>query len=1089
MNLTRLAKIFFITFLGIMNVVSFSQNVKFKKISIDDGLSQASVNALFQDSEGFVWIGTQDGLNRYDGYHIKTFKTDQNNENSLSSNEINCLFEDKNGIIFIGTNDQGLSVYNKYTKQFTNYKAEGGIKKLPDNSVRFIEALNDNELLIATDKGLSIFNKSKKLFHTIKVKGSVKATNLKYIFRDTNGLTWIASFDNGLFLLDNKYLTHFPIPEKSKNKFALSSNKNHMRCITQLNGNLWCGTDDGVIEFNPTTKKYISSHLKFNFNNQSQTRIVSFAQDKYSKQIWIGTWDGLVKYDIMNGSLSVFKNNELDRNSLSNNKVSCLMTDHQQNIWIGTQDKGVNIYFSSSIKFPLLNKSNGLNNDYVYSILQSLDKNIWIGAEGGLTAYNPQSLIFENYDYILKKYQVKAVLSLYQDYLENIWIGTYGQGVIVYNPRTKFTKQLLGESSESGTVVKIIQDKRGLIWVGTYANGLYAINPVNYSVRNYNKSNGLPSNKIYCIFENKKDNTIWIGTDGFGMSILKFDSNAHISRVSTFTHKEVSNSISSNVVNNIRVDYEGVFWIATANGLNRFNYSTEKFDTYYEKDGIANSYIYDVLPDTFGNLWLPTNMGLTKFDPKSSNENGIAFKNYSIKDGIQANEFNQGASYLCKDGKILVGGVAGINYFKPSEIKENAIAPKSYLYEFSRQGKVIDFDTNIIYKNYIELSHKENYFSVEFLALDFVSSEKTKYMFMLEGYDDNWTTPSNVRFYSYTELPGGTYTFKVKASNSDGIWNEVPQQIIIKVIPPWYRTPLFYIIAALLSLAFIFGFISYRTKSVKKENKILEKRVAERTYELAEKNRNITSSIEYAKRIQEAMLPSKELIYSKFDKMFILYKPKDIVSGDFYWFGEKGNYKILAVVDCTGHGVPGAFMSMIGHNLLNQIISEKGVFDPGIILQELHKGIQSALKQGQNQVQTNDGMDVSILAINTETNDCLWAGAFRSLVIINKENKLEKIEGNKYSVGGSQLDSTRVFTTHVRTLQASDSVYMFTDGYADQFGGPNEKKLMAKRFYQSLKQINKLDIHLQAQELENQFDAWKGSQEQVDDVLVVGMKI
>ena len=162
MNLTRLAKIFFITFLGIMNVVSFSQNVKFKKISIDDGLSQASVNALFQDSEGFIWIGTQDGLNRYDGYHIKTFKTDQNNENSLSSNEINCLFEDKNGIIFIGTNDQGLSVYNKYTKQFTNYKAEGGIKKLPDNSVRCIETLNDSELLIATDKGLSIFNKTKK---------------------------------------------------------------------------------------------------------------------------------------------------------------------------------------------------------------------------------------------------------------------------------------------------------------------------------------------------------------------------------------------------------------------------------------------------------------------------------------------------------------------------------------------------------------------------------------------------------------------------------------------------------------------------------------------------------------------------------------------------------------------------------------------------------------------------------------------------------------------------------------------------------------------------------------------------------------
>jgi ligand-binding sensor domain-containing protein/serine phosphatase RsbU (regulator of sigma subunit) len=1089
MNLTKKSKIFFISLLSIVNLVSVSQNVKFNKISQDDGLSQASVNALFQDSEGFIWIGTQDGLNRYDGYHIKTFKTDQNNKNSLSSNEINCLFEDKNGLIFIGTNDQGLSVYNKYTKQFTNYVTKEGEIELPDNSVRYIEALNENELLIATDKGLSVFDKTKKVFNTLKVNGNIKASNIKYIFRDNNDRFWIASFDNGLFMLDNKCLTHFPIPEKLKNKSSLSSNKNHMRCITQVEGKLWCGTDDGLVIFNPTTKNFISNEIKLNLSNQSQARIVSFAKEKNTNQIWIGTWEGLVKYDIKKGSSITFKSNELDRNSLSNNKISCLITDNQQNIWIGTQDKGVNIYFSSSIKFPLLNKSNGLENDFVYSVMQSFDKNIWIGTEGGLTSYNPQKLIFENFDYILKKYQVKGVLSLYQDRLENIWIGTYGQGVIVYNPKTKLTRQLLGETAESGTIVKIIQDKKGIIWIGTYANGLYAINPSNYAIENYNKSNGLPSNKIYCIFENKKDNTIWVGTDGFGFCILKFDANSRISHVNTFTHKEDANSISSNVVNNIRIDNDGIFWIATANGLNRFDYTEKKFKSYFEQDGIANSYIYDVLPDKLGNLWLPTNMGLTKFDPKNLNENGSAFKNYTPKDGIQANEFNQGASYLCQDGKILVGGVAGINYFSPSEIKENGIAPKSYLYEFSRQGKVIDFDTNIIYKNYIELSHEENFFSLEFMALDFASGEQAKYKFKLEGYDDDWTTPSNVRFYSYTELPGGTYTFKVKACNSDGIWSESPQKITIKVIPPWYQTPLFYLTALVFSIAFIFGFISYRTRTVKKENKILERKVKIRTHEIAEKNRSITSSIEYAKRIQEAILPPKELIYSKFNKLFIFYKPKDIVSGDFYWFGEKGNYKILAVVDCTGHGVPGAFMSMIGHNLLNQIISEKGIFDPGIILQELHKGIRSALKQGQNKVHTNDGMDVSIIAINTETNECLWSGAFRSLVIINNDNKLEKIEGNKYSVGGSQLNSNRVFTTHLRTLQPNDAIYMFTDGYADQFGGPKGKKFMAKRFYQSLKQINKLDIHHQSQELENQFNDWKGIQEQVDDVLVVGLKI
>lgn len=269
----------------------------------------------------------------------------------------------------------------------------------------------------------------------------------------------------------------------------------------------------------------------------------------------------------------------------------------------------------------------------------------------------------------------------------------------------------------------------------------------------------------------------------------------------------------------------------------------------------------------------------------------------------------------------------------------------------------------------------------------------------------------------------------------------------------------------------------------------MENKVKERTKELAEKNRDITSSIEYAKRIQEAILPSQELIFSKLKNAFILYMPKDIVSGDFYWFGEKDNYKIIAVVDCTGHGVPGAFMSMIGHNLLNQIVSEKGNYEPGLILQELHKGVQSALKQGHNAVNTNDGMDVSLLAINTETREVLWAGAFRSLVIVNAEGQLEKIDGNKYPVGGAQLDSERSFTTHVRKLQKNDTVYMFSDGYADQFGGDKGKKFMVKRFHDKLVNIHEYSAREQHKELEEQFNEWKTGYDQVDDVLVIGIKV
>ena len=1072
----------------------YAQNIKFKRLSIDEGLSASSVNTVFQDSQDFIWIGTQDGLNRYDGYHIKIFKTDLNSKTSISSNFINCMFEDNEGYIYVGTNDQGLSVYNKYTETFTNYKAGLGSKTLSNNSIRSIIDLNSSEILIATDEGLNIFNKASKQFSVVKTENIESADNLTYIFKDSKKHIYIASNGNGFFEYNSnkKTLTNYQVPKYilTKKHEVDISEKINIRCITEVNGYIWCGSDDGILVFNPNEKKF-EKIINFDFGSDSRysNRIVSYSNDQDENYIWMGTWGGLIKYNINNGSSTLIKNNELDQNSLSNDKINFLLTDKRKNLWVGTLDKGISIYFPSSIKFPLYNASNGLTNDYVYSFLQTKDKTIWVGTADGLFTLDEKSLKFNDVSDILKKHQAQTILSLLEDSEGNIWIGCYGQGIIIYNPKTKKSKQILSDNSTIGTITKLIQDKNGIIWAGTFAAGLFAINPKTMGYRQYSESNGLPSNTIYCIFENKEDNTIWTGTLNGGLSILNFITNSEKPFVTTFKHIDNKNSLSSNSVNNIYKDSKGLYWISTNNGLNKFDYKTKQFTVYTEKDGLPNSYIYDAIPDKNNNLWLPSNFGLTKFNPNIENINGSAFKNYNTKDGIQAREFNQGASFLCSDGKILVGGVAGLNYFDPSQIKENRATPNSYIYSFGRQGKDVATDSSILFKKYIELSYKENYFTFQFVTLDYISPEKNKFMYILEGYDRDWSSPSDVRYASYTELPGGTYTFKIKATNSDGVWSETPYEITIKVIPPWWKTMWFYIISGIVVFASVVGFFRYRTNIIKKENKILENKVFERTKELAEKNRDITSSIEYAKRIQEAILPSKDLIFSKLKNAFILYKPKDIVSGDFYWFGEKGDYKIIAVVDCTGHGVPGAFMSMIGHNLLNQIVSEKGFSDPGKILEELHKGVQGALKQGHNDVNTNDGMDVAMMALNTETRECLWAGAFRGLVIINNEGEIEKIDGNKYPVGGAQLDSERIFTTHKRQLQKNDCVYMSTDGYADQFGGPKGKKFMVRQFHDNLKSVHQYSIAEQQKELENQFNEWKGNFEQIDDVLVIGIKV
>ncbi len=1073
----------------------YSQNIKFKRLSIDEGLSAVTVNTIFQDSQDFIWVGTQDGLNRYDGYHFKSFKNDPFNTKSISSNDVKCIFEDNTGNLYFGSNGGGLSIYNKYTEDFTNYIANSSKNSLTSNIIRDIILVNSNEILISTANGINIYDKTTKYFKQLYYKNAQQEISFTKFFKDSFGNIWIGSENNYIFEYDakNKKLINYELPkqflEVDKLNNNISARRKTIFNITQKQGNLICGSDGGLLFFN-IKQKIFYNVFSFNESNRYNNRVKCFINSNDTSKLVFGTWGGLVTLNLKDFSYRIEQKSETEINSLSSDKISCVLKDKQSNLWIGTEENGLNIYFNSLNKFSLYNKSNGLANDFIYSIYQLGNKNILIGTEDGLFNLNPKTNEVSNYNPILKKYDVKTVLSLLEDRDKNIWIGSYGQGIIIYNPSTKKETKLLADKNLGGTIMKMIQDKNGIVWVATYKDGLYAINPFNnYSIKRYTTDQGLSSNNIYFVYENQDDHTLMLGTDGGGLCIVDFITDVNKPFVTVFKHLDHKNSISSNSINNIYKDKTGIYWIATSNGLNKFDLKKKLFTIYTEKDGLPNSYIYDVIPDKENNLWLPSNFGLTKFNPYDKNENGSAFKNYNTNDGLQAREFNQGASFLCQDGKILVGGINGLNYFDPLLIKESKITPNSFIYSFSRQGKNITIDTNIIYKRHLELNYKENYFTFELVALDYVSSEKTKFMYYLEGYDKDWSSPTTVRYVSYTELPGGKYTFKVKATNSDGIWNKTSYEITIKVIPPWWKTIWFYITTAVLSLTGVIGFIRYRTSFIKKENKLLENKVAERTKELAEKNRDITSSIEYAKRIQEAILPSKDLIFSKLKQAFILYKPKDIVSGDFYWFGEKENYKIIAVVDCTGHGVPGAFMSMIGHNLLNQIISEKGIHEPGLILEELHKGVQSALKQGKNDVDTNDGMDVSILAINIETYECLWAGAFRSLVIIDKQGHLTKIEGDKYPVGGAQLDFDRIFTTHTRHLEENCSLYMFSDGYADQFGGAKGKKFMVKQFYDDLKAIHTLSINEQQRLIEQKFNSWKGNFEQVDDVLIIGIKL
>lgn len=1060
----------------------YAQDLKFKRFNRDEGLSSVNAKTIFQDSDDFIWIGTQDGLNRYDGYHFKVFRSDVNDTTALQSSDINCMIQDKSGDIYLGTNGAGLSVFNKYTETFKTYTDKKN--NLSNNTVLCLLDLNDTELLIGTADGLSVFNKNTKKAYSIAAPKEVnERLYISSMCKDSKGTIWVALPRYGLykFNVNEKKLILYPFPEKITNNTKNDYYKQAIVCFNEFNNILYCGTfNGGVITFDIIEQSF-SERQYYGEENSGLNKIRGIIKDKNGNDVWFASLGGLIKYNPQSRSHKIESNSNIDNTSISSNQLLCIFQDKQHNIWLGSEDKGISINISSSKKFTHYNKNQLNGNDAVYAFLETSDGLIWIGTDEGLYSFNRHTKEFTNRSDIIKKHSVSSVYSLLEDQNKNIWIGTEGAGIIFYDTKSIKSKIILNEKYHQGVIHKIVEDSKKQIWAATYNHGILLINPSNGNVISFNMENGLPTNIINDVFENKQDSSFWLSTQGGGICILKFDNAGKIIDKKNLNHQLNKNSISSDLVYSVFKDQENTFWIATNNGLNR--YKDGKFTLLSENDGLPSNYVYSILQDKALNLWLTTNSGLSKYNPKNN-----VFVNYTVNNGIQSKEFNQGAAYKCKDGTMLVGGMNGFNYFDPEQIRENNYIPTIYLNSYLRQGNTVKTDTSILFKKHLTLSYQENYFTFEVTAIDYTSPENIKYMYLLKGYDHNWSSPTNVRYISYTELPGGNYTLLVKASNSDGSWSTTPFELHITVIPPWWKTTWFYVISGIIGLSMVFGFTSYRTNAVKKVNKVLETKVAERTSELATKNRDITSSIEYAKRIQEAILPAQDLIFSKLEHAFILYKPKDIVSGDFYWFGEKGQYKIIAVVDCTGHGVPGAFMSMIGHNLLNQIVSEKGNYDPGTILQELHKGVQAALKQGSNTVNTSDGMDVSLLAINTETGNCLWAGAFRSLIIVNDQGLLAKLEGNKYPVGGAQLDTERSFTTHTCQLQKNDMLYMFSDGYADQFGGERGKKFMVKHFHTLLTSIHTIPIKEQEEELERQFNTWKGRLEQVDDVLVLGIK-
>ncbi len=602
------------------------------------------------------------------------------------------------------------------------------------------------------------------------------------------------------------------------------------------------------------------------------------------------------------------------------------------------------------------------------------------------------------------------------------------------------------------------------LWLGTTDGLIYFEIDTRKNTR-LSQENGLTGNEISSVYADSK-NQIWVGSVGNGITVI---------RGSNFEQLDLGFNVTPSCFTE---DLDGHIWIGTeARGLIQYDPVQQKvIRTFSSEDGLLANLINQVSCDRFNNIFVGTNKGLNQY---VRNEEKIYA--YTERSGFVGIETKRNASYADRDGYIWFGTVKGVTRYNPSEESVNKEEPLTHI--TSIQVNHNDFPLT----EGLSLSHKQNSIIFEYRCIT-LNPDAVQYQIMLEGVALEWSEPNTQTRATYAALRHGRYSFLVRAKSSAGVWNEEPVSFSFVIRPPFYLTWYFILASIFAAGVIIFTYVKIRERALKRENAILEEKVKDRTAivvaqkeELAQKNKDITDSIRYAKRIQFAILPEK----SPFPDTFILFKPKDIVSGDFYWFTEMGDKEFFSAVDCTGHGVPGAFMSIIGHNSLTKIVREYGILEPGKILSQLNKEVVQTLQQRTDSGDVYDGMDLALVCYNKKERILEYAGAFNPLYLVRNGEILET-KANKVSIGRSSLSTEVEFTNHRFEIKKGDKIYLFSDGFADQFGG----ELMKKFKYKNLKE---LILRIQPETMENQrsimdqtIEQWRGDVEQVDDILVIG---
>ncbi len=1057
------------------------QSYNFKNYNTDQGLPQSQVLAIFQDHRGNIWFGTNSGgAGKYDG---NNFVTLSDNDGLINNNVYSIAENDAHDLLF-GT-AKGLSVYNGIS--FRNYSQKQGL----NNSYVF-KVLQDKDITwIGTQEGVYQLKKDKIL--AFDKNSLLNRSSVYSMFIDDAGNIWFATLQNGVICYNktSAEFRHFSTANGLMNDFIFSIGQ-------RKNGDILIGTQTGLNIISRDFKVRKADEMPMN-ENISYSSLLVLDND----QVLFGSHsEGVICFDF-NLKKRVAQYNSTN-GLTSSNPIQCLFKDREDNLWIGTDGAGTYRYKNN--KFIYYTKVNHLPDNYINSVAQDKKGRYWLALRGnGLSRIEGESISHYHFEMnrpnTLPDNNINKILVASDG---KLFFGT-NDGLCVYENES--FRNIQTPVFNHKYILSLYEDSQKNIWIGT-SEGAYK-----YTNGEVSEVNALKAFRqeglqflINCITEDK-NGSFWFGTEH---GLIKLDKNGGCTLLND------KNTFLNVTVSSATVDPYKNLWFGTSEGL--FNYNYKEFIRISQKNGLLSNFINFSQADNLNRLLIGSNTGIDILDLKDFYANKISIKHFGKNDGLLSMESNFNAVFKDREGRILIGTPSGLEIYNPAYDSKNSLEPLTHVSSvklFFGQEDIFNYsekDSLTLLPKALKLPFSKNHLTFQFVGISLTAPEKVMYQYKLEGLDNDWTPPTAKTEATYSSLPPGRYQFLLKAMNNDGVWNREPVIFEFEISPPWYNTWWFYTLCAMVLIGSISLYNYVRTKKLMADKQKLEQVVDERTKELRDekekvesinkevieqktiiehKNVEITDSIKYAKNIQEALLPNLSNIHEMFGQSFVLYMPKDIVSGDFYWFARNGDTRFIAAVDCTGHGVPGAFMSIVGNTLLNEIVNEKKITRPGDILLELHKGVKIALNQNAQEFERRDGMDITLCAFTDHAKEVEYAGANRPLWIYrkNRNYELEIIKASKFPIGGLELEEHRVYENHVIRIEEGDCLYLFSDGYADQFGGPKGKKFMLTNLQKTIRDMVELRMPEQKQKLEQTFIQWKQDTEQIDDVLVIGIRI